>query len=89
METDTGISFRSIEIVCENNRIYTLEEWIRKLSKDYLGEKLGAQMDKEIRDIEKDVKKTGKKLKSLEKADKKRDPACDLGAKMMKKKKKK
>jgi hypothetical protein len=45
-------------------------------------------MDKQIRKIEKNVKKTEKELKSLEKMDKKRDPACDLGKKMMKKKKK-
>lgn len=44
-------------------------------------------MDKQIRSIEKNVKKTGRKLKSLEKLDKKRDPACEYGAKMLKKKK--
>jgi len=42
-------------------------------------------MDKEIRSIRKDVSKTGKKLKHLEKEDKKRDPACEMGKKMMKK----
>lgn len=46
-------------------------------------------MDKKIRKIEKNVKKTSKELKSLEKLDKKRDPACEMGEKMMKKKKKK
>lgn len=46
-------------------------------------------MDKKIRKIEKEVKKTGKDLKDLEKLDKKRDPACDMGEKMMKKRKKK
>jgi hypothetical protein len=45
-------------------------------------------VDKEIRKIERGVKKTGKELKHLEKLDKKRDPACDLGQKMMKKRKK-
>jgi hypothetical protein len=45
-------------------------------------------MDKEIREIERTNKKAGKQLKKLEKADKKRDPACHLGEKMMKKKKK-
>lgn len=57
-------------------------------------------MDKEIKAIEKDVKKISKgskkvkgikkvseKLKTLKKIDKKRDPACEAGAKMMKKKK--
>jgi hypothetical protein len=52
-------------------------------------------MDKQIRKIEKDVKKgagkkkVGKELKGLEKADKKRDKVCDYGEKMMKKKGKK
>ena len=44
-------------------------------------------MDKKIRAVEKEVKKTGKGLKELEKMDKKRDPACEMGKKMMKKKK--
>jgi hypothetical protein len=44
-------------------------------------------MDKEIRRIEKEVKKTGRDLKELEKEDKKRDPACEMGEKMLKKKK--
>jgi hypothetical protein len=43
-------------------------------------------MDKQIRKIEKEVKHSGKDLKKLEKMDKKRDPACDLGKKVMKKK---
>lgn len=50
-------------------------------------------MDKQIRDIEKTVKKDaskeGKKLKHLEAEDKKRDKVCDLGEKTMKAKKKK
>lgn len=45
-------------------------------------------MDAKIRKIESINKKEGKELKSLEKADKKRDKACDLGKKMMKKGKK-
>lgn len=44
-------------------------------------------MDKKIRKIEKEVKKTEKDLNSLEKADKKRDKVFDFGKKMMKKKK--
>jgi hypothetical protein len=44
-------------------------------------------MDREIRKIKKGVKHTEKELKDLEKADKKRDPACHLGQKMMGKKK--
>jgi hypothetical protein len=43
-------------------------------------------MDKEIRSIKKTM---GKKLDALAKEDKKRDPACDYGAKHMPKKKKK
>ena len=46
-------------------------------------------MDKKIRKIERSVKKTSKELKELERLDKKRDPACDMGEAMMKKKKKK
>lgn len=45
-------------------------------------------MDKKIKAIEKSSKKVGKELKSLEKLDKKRDPACEAGKKMMMKKKK-
>lgn len=44
-------------------------------------------MDKKIRKLEKEEKKIGKGLKSLEKADKKRDKICDYGKKMMMKKK--
>jgi hypothetical protein len=40
-------------------------------------------MDKEIRKIEKDTKKVGKELKSLEKADKKRDGYVDAGKRLM------
>jgi hypothetical protein len=49
-------------------------------------------MDAMIRKIEKEVPKKGKAhkdLKSLEKADKKRDKVCDYGKEMMKKKGKK
>lgn len=43
-------------------------------------------MDKAIRKIEKEVKRTGKGLKHLESMDKKRDKVCDYGKKMMHKK---
>lgn len=43
-------------------------------------------MDKQIRKIERNVRHTERELKSLEKADKKRDKVCDYGEKMMKKK---
>lgn len=46
-------------------------------------------MDKAIKKIEKTTAKASKELKSLEKADKKRDKICDYGAKMLKKGKKK
>lgn len=46
-------------------------------------------MDKQINAIKKGVKKSEKELTSLAKLDKKRDPACHLGQKMMKKKKSK
>ena len=45
----------------------------------------GDNMDKKIREIEKDVKKEGAKLKDLEKMDKKRDKLVDAGKKAMKK----
>lgn len=45
-------------------------------------------MDKQIKKISKENKDVGKKLSTLEKMDKKRDPACERGAKMMAKKKK-
>lgn len=41
-------------------------------------------MDKQIRKTEKDVKKVGKELKSLEKGDKKRDKLVTAGKKAMK-----
>ena len=41
-------------------------------------------MDKKIRKIEKDSKKVGSELKSLEKADKKRDKYVEEGKKKMK-----
>jgi hypothetical protein len=46
-------------------------------------------MDKAIRKLEKVNAKEGKGLKKLEKADKARDKECDMGKKMMAKKKKK
>lgn len=45
-------------------------------------------MDAKIRKIEKINAKEGKELKSLERMDKKRDKVCDLGKKLMKKRKK-
>jgi len=44
-------------------------------------------MDVKIKSIQKDTKKLEKKEGKLLKADKKRDKACDMGEKMMKKKK--
>lgn len=48
-------------------------------------------MDKKIRSIQKvikkDTKREEKELKQLEAMDKKRDKVCDLGKKVMKKKK--
>jgi hypothetical protein len=45
-------------------------------------------MDREIRKIKKTAKKEVKELGKLEAMDKKRDKACELGAKEMRKKKK-
>jgi len=44
-------------------------------------------MDKKIKKIEKTTEKAEHQLKSLEKADKKRDKQCDYGKEMMQKKK--
>lgn len=44
-------------------------------------------MDAKIRQIKKEAKHEVKQLGSLEKMDKKRDKVCDMGKKMMKKKK--
>ncbi len=46
-------------------------------------------MDKKIHKIERETKHVEKDLKSLAKADKKRDKVCDLGKMVMKKKAKK
>lgn len=43
-------------------------------------------MDKQIKKIQKDTKKLVKQENALLKADKKRDKACDMGEKVMKKK---
>ena len=45
-------------------------------------------MDKKIKGLQKETKKLAKDEGALLKADKKRDKACDLGKKMMKKGKK-
>lgn len=45
-------------------------------------------MDKKIKSLQKTTKKLAKGEKELLKMDKKRDPACHMGAKMMAKKKK-
>lgn len=42
-------------------------------------------MDKKIKKTEKQVGKLAKDLKGLEKMDKRRDKACDMGKEMMKK----
>jgi len=44
-------------------------------------------MDKKIKKLEKNTKKLVKEEKSLLKEDQKRDKACEMGKKMMKKKK--
>lgn len=44
-------------------------------------------MDKQIKKLKAENKKEGKGLASLAKADKKRDPECEAGKKMMKQEK--
>jgi hypothetical protein len=62
-----------------------------ELSKGKLNNKSTKEnkMDKKIKKTEKTVAKAGKELKSLEKADHKRDKVCDYGKKEMAKNKKK
>ena len=45
-------------------------------------------MDKKIKKIQRENRKVSRELKGLLREDQKRDPACHLGEKMMKKKKK-
>ena len=52
-----------------------------------LGQLVEIEMDKKIKSIQKDTKTLAKKESELLKEDKKRDKACDMGQKMMKKKK--
>lgn len=47
------------------------------------------EMDAKIKKLQKTTKKLAKEESSLLKADKKRDKVCDMGEKIMKKKKKK
>lgn len=59
--------------------LVSIEEKLEKL--------LEIEIDKKIRQLEKDTKKLIKKEGSLLKEDQKRDKVCDLGKKMLKKKK--
>jgi hypothetical protein len=77
------VKVKTIKLFLYENEIYTEDEYMRLCAKIMLE----AQMDKKIKKIEKGVKKSAKELKELEKMDKKRDPACEAGEKMMKKKK--
>jgi hypothetical protein len=57
--------------------LYSIDKKLEKL--------VELEVDKQIRKIEKETKKVGKDLKTLEKMDKKRDPACERGKKMKEK----
>ena len=63
-----------------DKKIRKIEEEVKDIHKKHDGKHDEKKMDKSI-------KKVGKDLKDLERMDKKRDPSCDLGKKMMKKKK--
>lgn len=84
MTIPNDIKVKTLKLIVFENEIYTEDEYLRLCAKKMLEE----SMDKKIKKIEKGVKKSEKELKELEKMDKKRDPACEAGEKMMKKKKK-
>ena len=87
MTIDNPIQIRKLELVSYEGNVYTLDEYLRMKALQNLKENIN--MDKKIKKIETGVKKSEKGLKELERMDKKRDPACEMGEKMMKKKKKK
>jgi hypothetical protein len=80
-----------IEGFCHSDRVWeTIEDGFisREEAENCLNELMeSTQMDKQIRKIEKEVKHSGKDLKKLETADKKRDKVCEMGEKAMKMKK--
>jgi hypothetical protein len=75
----------TLDLVAHKGKVFTLDEFLR----DMTIEALEQEMDKKIRKIEKTVRKSEKELKELERLDKKRDPYCEKGMEVMKKKKKK
>lgn len=86
---ENTIVCRHLKLVLYNNQILTMDEYLETL----LIELQEVKMDKKIRTIKKKVKKDAsseeKELEQLEKMDKKRDKACDVGAEVLKKRKKK
>lgn len=66
---------------------FVMDKQIRKIEKDVKGISKEHKKDHSEKKMNKDLSKVGKELKNLEKMDKKRDPACHLGEKMMKNKK--
>ena len=87
-DLDNTIEMRAIQLVIYENKILTLDEYLRRIMTKTTDE----LMDKKIKSIKKKIKKDSaseeKELGELQKMDKKRDKACDVGEKLMKKKKK-
>jgi len=57
---------------------------VRRVADKNLNQR-GVNMDKKIRQLEKEESKVGRGLKTLEKMDKKRDAVCEVGEKMKEK----
>lgn len=64
-----------------------MDKKIRKIEKEVKHIKATHGKKHSEKGMEKQISKVGKALKHLEKEDKKRDPACNLGEKIIKKKK--
>lgn len=78
---DNTIQIRTLQLVCYQGKVLTLEEYMRVL----ITKNMERSMDKKIKQLKKATKKLEKGESELLKADQKRDKVCE---KAMKKKKK-
>jgi len=89
--TENTITTRRFEFVAVDNQIYTLDEYMRLIAKQYMEEKMDKKMrkvTKKIRTAESTLKKAEKENTKLANYDEKvRDPKIEKCDKMMKKKK--
>jgi hypothetical protein len=81
---DNTIQIRTLQLVCYQGKVLTLEEYMRVL----ITKNMEKSVDKKIKKLKKDTKKLEKEEASLLKADQKRDKLVEIGEKAMKKKKK-